>query len=76
MNENEKAVNTAAKSPHRLMTSFSEVSVEVSDLYAMGNGKLELTCLATIPAHVGIGEQFADYKTYSVRSKYWSRIIG
>lgn len=54
---------------HHLMASSSQLSIEVSELHASNNGRLEITCLATIPAHVGVGEQFADYKTYSVKSK-------
>lgn len=33
------------------------------------NGRLEISCLATIPSHVQSGEQFADYKTYSIKSE-------
>lgn len=52
------------------MASSSQLSIEVSELHASNNGRLEITCLATIPAHVGVGEQFADYKTYSVKSEW------
>ncbi|XP_055699185.1 uncharacterized protein LOC129799383 [Phlebotomus papatasi] len=55
------------RNPHRPVFSASQLSVEVSNLHAGSNGRLEITCLATIPAHVGPGEQFADYKTYSVK---------
>lgn len=41
----------------------------MSELYVPANGRVEITCLATIPAHVGPGEQYADYKTYSMKSK-------
>lgn len=54
---------------HRLIATSSQLSIEVSELHAL-NGRLEISCLATIPAHVKPGEQFADYKTYSVKSKY------
>lgn len=58
------------RNSHKGTASSSQLSIEVSDLHASTNGRLEITCLATIPAHVGPGEQFADYKTYSVKSKY------
>lgn len=51
----------------------SQLVVQVSELHADINNRLEITCLATIPAHVGPGEQFADYKTYSVKSEYRRR---
>lgn len=58
------------RNSHKGSASSSQLSIEVSELHASTNGRLEITCLATIPAHVGPGEQFADYKTYSVKSKY------
>lgn len=57
---------------HRTIASGSQLSIEVSDLTKTHNGRLEITCLATIPAHVGPGEQFADYKTSSVKGKCFS----
>ena len=57
---------------HKAQVSSSQLSIEVSELHAGINGRLEITCLATIPAHVGPGEQFADYKTYSVKSKFYN----
>lgn len=62
-------MNEATRNLHKPIVSSSQLVVEVSDLHADMNGRLEITCLATIPAHVGPGEQFADYKTYSVKSK-------
>lgn len=53
----------------RLVATSSQLSIEVSELHAL-NGRLEISCLATIPAHVKPGEQYADYKTYSVKSKW------
>lgn len=53
---------------HRLVATSSQLSIEVSELHAL-NGRLEISCLATIPAHVKSGEQYSDYKTYSVKSK-------
>lgn len=58
------------RSSHKATISSSQLSVAVAELEPGSNGRLEITCLATIPAHVGPGEQFADYKTYSVKSKY------
>lgn len=52
---------------HRL--SASQLSIDVAALHPGPTGRVEITCLATIPAHVDIGEEFADYKTYSVKSK-------
>ncbi|CAD7084608.1 unnamed protein product [Hermetia illucens] len=51
--------------PHRL--SSSQLSIQLTEQHVGNNGRLEITCLATIPAHVGVGEQFADYKTYSIK---------
>lgn len=47
--------------------SISQLNIEVSEIYVGDKDKLEITCLATIPAHVNDGEQFADYKAYSVK---------
>lgn len=58
---------------HRLVATSSQLSIEVSQLHAL-NGRLEISCLATIPPHVKPGEQYADYKTYSVKSKYTIKI--
>lgn len=49
--------------------SSSQLSIEVSELHAGTNGRLEITCLSTIPASVGVGEEYADYKTFSVKGK-------
>lgn len=49
--------------------SSSQLSIEVSELHAGANGRLEITCLSTIPASVGPGEQYADYKTFSVKGE-------
>lgn len=62
-------LNEGVKNLHKPMVSSSQLTVEVSELHTALNGRLEITCLATIPAHVGPGEQFADYKTLSVKSK-------
>lgn len=49
--------------------SSSQLSIKVSELHADKNGRLEITCLSTIPASIGPGGQFADFKSYSVKSK-------
>lgn len=54
---------------HRTSSSSSQLSVDMSEVYVPPNGRVEITCLATIPAHVGPGEQYADYKTFSVKSE-------
>lgn len=69
-NKNRRHVSEGVKNMHRPYMAASMLVMEVSELHADMNGRLEITCLATIPAHVGPGEQFADYKTYSVKSKY------
>lgn len=60
----------AARRLHPGMFSSSQLSIEVSELHADINGRLEITCLATIPANVDPGEQYADFKTFSVKSEF------
>lgn len=43
--------------------TVGQLQIELSNEHIDSNGRLELTCLATIPAYVGPGEQYADYKT-------------
>lgn len=69
--KNRRYANDVNRGSHKTLSSSSQLSIEVSDLHAGINGRLEITCLATIPAHVGSGEQFADYKTHSVKSKFF-----
>lgn len=69
-NKNRRHLNEGVRNVPKLFMATSQLMVEVSELHADMNGRLEITCLATIPAHVGPGEQFADYKTYSVKSEY------
>lgn len=72
--KNRRHANDAAASGsnnsihHRLVATNSQLSIGVSGLQPL-NGRLEISCLATIPAHVQSGEQFTDYKTYSVKSE-------
>lgn len=67
-NDLTSSLKSGNSSRHRLVASSSQLSIEVSELHAL-NGRLEISCLATIPAHVKPGEQYADYKTYSVKGK-------
>lgn len=67
-NDLTSSTKASNSSRHRLVATSSQLSIEVSDLHAL-NGRLEISCLATIPAHVKPGEQYADYKTYSVKSE-------
>lgn len=60
----------AFTSIHKPLISGSQLSIDVSKLNSGSTGRVEITCLATIPAHVEIGEEYADYKTFSVKSKY------
>lgn len=54
--------------------SSSQLSIEVSELHAGSNGRLEITCLSTIPASVGPGEEYADYKTFSVKGELLNKL--
>lgn len=49
--------------------SVSQLNIELTEQHVDANGRMELTCLSTIPAAVGPGEQFPDYKTYSVKGE-------
>ncbi|XP_023291038.2 uncharacterized protein LOC111674613 isoform X2 [Lucilia cuprina] len=49
------------------MFSVSQLNIELTEQHVGPNGRMELTCLSTIPSAVGPGEQFADYKTYSIK---------
>lgn len=53
---------------HRLSFASSQLSIRVSKLHADHNGRLEISCLSTIPAHVDPGNVYADYKSQSVKS--------
>ncbi|XP_067616425.1 uncharacterized protein beat-VII [Eurosta solidaginis] len=58
------AVTAATK--ERGMFSLSQLNIDLEEGHN-NNGRMELTCLSTIPSATGQGEQFADYKTYSVK---------
>lgn len=64
-----KPTNSIRQVLNRATYSSSQLSIKVSDLHAGLNGRLEISCMGTIPAKVGKGEMFADYKSYSVKSK-------
>lgn len=61
---------TERSTVYRVTHTISQLRVELSDLHTDSNGRVEVTCLATIPARVLPGEQYADYKTVSERSEY------
>lgn len=63
-----------AKKQHSLTYSSSQLSIEVSKLHAGANGRLEITCTSTIPATIPTHEQFADYKSVSVKGKFELRV--
>jgi len=60
---------TTPRRMHPGTYSSSQLSIEVSELHADANGRLEITCLSTIPASVGPGEQYADFKSNSIKGK-------
>lgn len=70
VNKNAPANSAVSKPSHRVTETFSVLSIEISEDHAGGNGRLELTCLATIPSHLGNDTQYADYKTHSLKSEY------
>ncbi|XP_075161052.1 immunoglobulin domain-containing protein beaten path VII [Haematobia irritans] len=49
------------------MFSVSQLNIELTEQHVGPNGKMELTCMATIPSAVGPGEDFADFKTYTIK---------
>lgn len=55
---------------HRTSFASSQLSIRVSKLHADRNGRLEISCLSTIPAHVDPGNVYADYKSHSVKSMF------
>ncbi|XP_034662580.1 uncharacterized protein LOC117897678 [Drosophila subobscura] len=61
------AAAVTAAQQEKGMFSISQLNLELTDEHVGSNGRMEITCLSTIPATVGQGEQYADYKTYSVK---------
>ncbi|XP_055381170.1 probable cyclin-dependent serine/threonine-protein kinase DDB_G0292550 isoform X2 [Condylostylus longicornis] len=53
--------------PYNGTYAMSGIQIEIGEHHINNHGRLEITCLATIPAHVAPGEQYADYKTHSVK---------
>lgn len=54
---------------HRVFASYSQLSIRITEALTNNVGRIEITCLATIPAHVEPGEQYADYKTSLIKRK-------
>lgn len=54
----------------RTAPSITQLSVEVEELHAGENGRLELTCMATIPAFISHNGKYADIRQQTVISKY------
>ncbi|XP_055539015.1 uncharacterized protein LOC129726403 [Wyeomyia smithii] len=52
---------------HRVSASYSQLSIRITEALTNNLGRIEITCLATIPAHVEQGEQYADYKTSLIK---------
>jgi hypothetical protein len=67
--EPRSSTNSVRKVKNHPTYSSSQLSIKVSDLHADKYGRLEITCLSTIPAKVGGDDLFADFKSYSVKSK-------
>uniref|UniRef100_A0A182YH12 Ig-like domain-containing protein n=1 Tax=Anopheles stephensi TaxID=30069 RepID=A0A182YH12_ANOST len=44
-----------------------QLSIRITEALTDSLGRIEITCLATIPAHVEPGEQYADYKTSLIK---------
>jgi hypothetical protein len=73
---NDQAARASIKSTgikgvmYRPTWSASQLSIDVSDLHADANGRLEISCLSTIPAKLlQKGDEYADFKIYSVKSE-------
>ncbi|XP_065075386.1 uncharacterized protein beat-VII [Ochlerotatus camptorhynchus] len=52
---------------HRPVASHSQLAIRITEALTNNVGRIEITCLATIPAHVEPGEQYADYKTSLIK---------
>lgn len=60
---------------HRVAASYSQLAIRITEALTNNVGRIEITCLATIPARVEPGEQYADYKTSLIKRKYPNHII-
>ncbi|XP_065161560.1 uncharacterized protein [Atheta coriaria] len=47
--------------------AMKQLTIQVSELHAGGNGELWLTCMSTIPGYVSPNERYADERRHSVR---------
>lgn len=61
--------NTMKKIRNYATYSSSELRVQVSELHGDANGRLEISCVSTIPAKVGKNEAYADFRVFSVRGE-------
>ncbi|KAH8310357.1 hypothetical protein KR044_000906 [Drosophila immigrans] len=61
------AAAVTAAQQEKGMFSISQLNLEITEQHVGSNGRMEITCLSTIPSAVGQGEQYADYKTFSVK---------
>ncbi|XP_038122612.1 uncharacterized protein LOC6041687 [Culex quinquefasciatus] len=52
---------------HRVSASYSQLSIRITEALTNNLGRIEITCLATIPAHVEPGAEYADYKTSLIK---------
>jgi hypothetical protein len=66
--KNSANIDERKSSSYRGTFTASQINIHVSEQHADSNGRLEITCIATIPDHVSQGEQYADYKTFSIKS--------
>ncbi|CAG9802553.1 unnamed protein product [Chironomus riparius] len=63
-----KTSNSIKMVMNRPTYSSSQLSIQVSELHADSNGRLEISCLSTIPGKISPpDEMFADYKSYSIK---------
>jgi hypothetical protein len=61
--------DSISKIRYRPTHSSSELRINVSELHADEHGRLEISCVSTIPAEVGRNEEFADFRVQVVRGK-------
>ncbi|XP_030370904.1 uncharacterized protein LOC115621400 [Scaptodrosophila lebanonensis] len=61
------AAAVTAAQQEKGMFSISQLNIDLTEQHVDPNGRMEITCLSTIPSAVGQGEQYADYKTFSVK---------
>lgn len=66
-----KPTNSIKLVMNRPTYSSSQLSIKVSELHADANGRLEISCMSTIPPKVGRGEMYADFKSYSIKSEFF-----